>query len=68
MKFAAMTGHYRDWRKKYIDAGDFMSVVEKNAKLNLVLLAELGELHYPGAGAELLKYVEDARSGRKLEI
>lgn len=68
MKFAAMTGFYRKLAKKYIDAGDFASIVEKNKKLNLDLLHELGELHYPGGGAEIKKYVEDARAGKRMEI
>jgi hypothetical protein len=44
MKFTAMVGHYRLPRKKHIDAGDFMSIVEKNSKLDLDFLQELGEL------------------------
>jgi hypothetical protein len=68
MKFTAMVGHYRKPRKKHIDAGDFMSMVEKNHNLNLDFLRELGELQYAGGGAELLRYIEDTRAGRMLEI
>lgn len=68
MKFAAMTGFYRKQAKKYLDASDFMSMVEKNSVLNLGLLIELGELRYSGGGAELVKYVEDARAGKRMEI
>ncbi len=68
MKFAAMTGHYRNLRKKYMDISDFISLVEANKKIDLSLLAELGELHYEGGGKEVVQYVADARAGRKLEI
>jgi hypothetical protein len=68
MKFAAMTGHYRKFGKKYLDAGDFISIIEKNKKLNVELLKELGELQFAGGGSDLLKYVDDARAGRRLEI
>ncbi len=68
MKFASMTGHYRNLRKKKQDAVDFMSVVERNTEINEELLRELGELVYPGGGADVLKYVEDVRAGRNLEI
>lgn len=68
MKFSAMTGHYRRQEKKYLDAADFVSMINKNKKLDLDLLHELAELQYSGAGAELLKYVEEARAGRSLRI
>ena len=68
MKWSAMTGHYRNWGKKHLDAADFISVVEKNQKLNFALLRELGELRYERGGSELIGYVEDARAGRRLEI
>lgn len=68
MKFTAMTGHYRPLPKKYQDVADFQSVVEKNKKLDMTLLHQLGERRYPGGGKELLGYVEDARAGRRMEI
>jgi len=68
MKFAAMTGHYRRLEKKHYDAGDFIAMVRQNAEIDMVLLREIGELVYSGGGAEIVKYVEDVRAGRKLEI
>ena len=68
MKFGAMTGHYRKPEKKLYDAGDFTGMVRKNKTIDLVLLRELGELVYPGGGAEVVSYVEDVRNGRRLEI
>lgn len=68
MKFASMTGHYRNYEKKFIDAGDFASMVRKNQNVDLSLLAELGELVCAGGGADVVKYLEDARAGKPLEI
>ena len=68
MKFAAMTGHYRKSAKKIYDAGDFASMVTHNKKIDLTLLAELGELSFPGGGKEIVQHVQDARAGRMLEI
>jgi hypothetical protein len=68
MKFAAMTGYYRREIKSYYDAGDFAGMVKNNKVIDLDLLLQLGELHYPGGGAEALKYVEDVRAGRRLEF
>jgi len=67
-KFAAMVGHYRPQEKRIQDGADFLSMVAANTKIDLKLLAELAELIYPGAGAEAVKYVEDARAGRRFEI
>jgi len=68
MKFGAMTGHYRKVEKKFYDAGDFAGMIRKNKVIDLVLLRELGELVYPGGGAEVVNYVDDVRHGRRLEI
>jgi hypothetical protein len=68
MKFRAMTGHYRPQAKKYLDAGDFLSMLKTYPDHKSELLRELGELVYPGGGADIVKYVEDGRTGRKLLI
>jgi hypothetical protein len=68
MKFASMTGHWRKLEKKYSDASDFASMARHNPAINEGLLRELGELVYPGGGVDLVRYVEDVRAGRKLEI
>lgn len=66
-KFAAMVSPNRQERKKYLDAADFMSIVEKNASaIRLDRLRRLGERVYPGGGAEILQLVEDAKAGRRL--
>ena len=43
-------------------------MVEANAKINLDLLRELGDLVYAGGGAFVVKLVADARAGRRLEF
>lgn len=68
MKFAAMTGHYRNFDKKYYDAGDFSGMVRKNKIIDFSLLRELGELVFVDGGAQIIKYVEDVCAGRRLEI
>lgn len=66
-KFAAMVSPNREERKKYLDAADFMSIVEKNwSAIRLSRLRRLGERVYPGGGAEILQLVEDAKAGRRL--
>jgi hypothetical protein len=68
LKFAAMTGYFRNLQKKYSDASDFIGMARPGVKLDMKLLKELGELVYSGGGEHLIQYVEDARAGRKLEI
>ncbi|MEI6233239.1 MAG: nucleotidyl transferase AbiEii/AbiGii toxin family protein [Planctomycetota bacterium] len=67
MKFAAMTGHYRNLVKKYKDASDFIDIATLN-KVDLPLLKELGELVFSGGGEQIVKYLGDARAGNRLEI
>jgi hypothetical protein len=68
LKFAAMTGQVRNLQKKYSDASDFIGMARPGVHLDMELMKELGELVYTGGGEHLLRYVEDARAGRKLEI
>jgi hypothetical protein len=68
-KFAAMVSPNRAVNKKYLDAADFMSMVEANASsIRLAQLRRLGERVYPGGGAEILQLVEAAKAGRRLEF
>jgi len=68
-KFAAMISPNRTADKKHLDAGDFINVVRKNHEaINLAKLSKLGELVYHGGGDELVRYVEDAKAGKTLEI
>ncbi len=68
-KFAAMTSPLRRQAKKFVDAGDFVDVVENNRDvLDLTKMRRLAEKVYPGGGAEVMKLVEDILAGRKIEI
>jgi hypothetical protein len=68
-KFAAMVSPYRAVKKKHLDAGDFISMVEKNqSAIRLPRLRRLGERVYPGGGAEIIRLVDDAKAGRRMEF
>jgi len=58
-KFAALVSPYRQWEKKSYDAADLRSIMKPNAAtLDRNLLQELGDLVYPGGGAELLEFLQ----------
>jgi hypothetical protein len=68
-KFAAMVSPNRLERKKYLDAADFMAMVERNASaIRSARLRRLGERVYVGGGTEILRLVEDSKVGRRLEF
>lgn len=68
MKFAAMISLTRADYKKYRDASDFIRMVQVNETIDLVKLAELGELVYPGGGAELTQKMGEVRAGKKIRL
>lgn len=68
LKFASMTGLRRQLKDKYQDAHDFIGMVQNNRKIELSQLRDFGELAYPGGGGDLVKMVEDARAGKRLEL
>jgi hypothetical protein len=67
-KFTSMTSPWRRPGDRHVDAGDFIRMIEANAKIHMKLLEELGELVYPGGGAQLVKMIADVRAGKTLEI
>lgn len=67
-KLSAMASPHRRQADKLIDGGDFIRIVEANAKINLDLLIELGDLVYAGGGKFIVKLVSDARAGKRLEF
>lgn len=68
-KFAAMRCPGRPQEKRFLDAADFMTMVEKNSSaIRPARLRRLGERVYPGGGAEILQLVEDAKAGRRIEF
>jgi hypothetical protein len=66
MKCGAMLSPYRDEKKKYYDAGDFIAMVQANPALDEDRLLQLGELSYEGGGKGILEMVRKARAGEKL--
>jgi hypothetical protein len=68
-KFAAMVSPNRTTSKKYVDAGDFIDMVQHNsAAINRVKLRRLGDKVYPGGGEEVVRMMEDAKAGRHLQF
>jgi len=68
MKFAPMIRLHRKDADKYQDAHDFILMIQANANIDLNKVKELGELVYPGGGAELLEMVRRVRAGEKLNL
>lgn len=68
-KYAAMISLTREDDKKHTDASDFINMVRTNQeKIDSEKLRLLGETVYTGGGAEVVKYVEDIKAGRRLKI
>jgi hypothetical protein len=68
LKFCSMINLARPTDDRMQDAVDFSRAAKLQKKANLTLLRELGELVYAGGGEAIVKFVEDARAGRTLEI
>jgi hypothetical protein len=68
MKFAPMISVTRADHKKYMDAADFIRIVNVNPDINLAKLEELGDLVYPGGGKEILEKVRQVRAREKLVL
>ncbi len=68
-KFAAMVSHNRVPKKKFIDIGDFMDIVDFNRDaIDRKKLAKLGDRVYPNGGQELLRLVDDTLAGRTIQV
>lgn len=67
-KFASMISPLRRPPDRQQDAADFLRIVDANAKIKLDVLREMGDLVYLDGGGQLVKYVNDARAGKPLEI
>jgi len=50
------------------DAVDFSRAAKLHRKIDRELLRELGGLVYAGGGDAILKLIEDARAGRRLDV
>ena len=68
LKFAPMISLYRADKDKHQDAHDFLTMIEANPTIDLEKLSELGDLVYPGGGAEVVEMVRRARAGEKLNL
>ncbi len=68
MKFAPMISLNRADKDKLQDAHDFMYMIDSNPDINLEKLTELGDLVYPGGGAEIVEKVRQVRAGEKLKL
>jgi hypothetical protein len=68
LKFAAAISPYRADESRPQDRVDLVAIVRKQPELRQDVLAELGELIYPGGGKELVRFVEAVRSGKKAVI
>lgn len=66
MKFAAMISLHRRDADKHQDAHDFIRIVDVNPDINFDKLTLLGDLVYPGGGAEIVAKVQQVRAGEKL--
>jgi hypothetical protein len=66
MKFSAMISLTRADRDKFVDAGDFMYMVDSNPDIDHVKLRALGQLVYNGGGDEIVEKVRQVRAGEKL--
>jgi hypothetical protein len=68
LKFASMISLNPADADRYIDAHDFIHMVQANAEIDLETLAKLGELVYNGAGKAVVGYVHDIRAGKKISV
>jgi len=68
LKFHSMTNPTRPIDDRMQDAVDFSRAAKSQRNVDQALLKELGELVYSGGGEALLKLLDDARKGRRLEI
>jgi hypothetical protein len=68
-KYAALLSPNRASEKRYLDAGDFVSMVKKNYdRIDKDVLFSLGEMVKNQGGPEIAKFVEDAYADRPLPL
>jgi hypothetical protein len=66
MKFAAMVSPNRAEANRFLDAHDFIRMVQANKEVDRKKLAILGELVFSGGGPEVLEMVRKVHAGEKL--
>jgi hypothetical protein len=68
-KFAVMVSAERDMAEKFLDAGDFMNIVEAcQDEINFAKLKELADLTGEGEGDRIARLVRAIRSGRQIKM
>ena len=68
-KFAAMTSPHRTQKKKLIDGGDFLDMVEKNLQeIDRTKLRRLANKLWAGGGDEILEHLDDIAAGRPIRF
>jgi hypothetical protein len=68
-KFIAMLASNRRWAKRYLDAGDFINMVEHNRQaLDVEKLRRLAEKAQPGGGARIRAIIDDIDAGRRIQL
>ena len=68
-KYSALVSPYRSWSKKSYDAGDLRSIILPNPdRIDRDLIVEIAELIFPGAGAELLEFIDLAINNKPFPI
>lgn len=68
MKYAAMASPHRETEKKYLDASDFIRLVNSKEDLDLNKASKFVAHLYSGAGEEVKRYVQDVKSGKSLVV
>ena len=66
MKFSAMTSLYRADADKFLDAHDFMLMVQGNRDFDRKTVVELASLIYADGGKDVLEMVRKIQAGEKL--
>lgn len=68
MKFSAMTSLYRAEKDKYVDAHDFILLVENNPQFDSTKLSQLGSLIYEDGGKDVMEMARKVLAGEKLNL
>ncbi|MBC7821968.1 MAG: hypothetical protein IAG10_34205 [Planctomycetaceae bacterium] len=68
LKFYSMTNPTRAADDRMQDAVDFSRAAKLQHQVDRTVLHELGELVYAGGGDAVIKLLDDARAGRRLQI
>ncbi len=68
-KYAALVSPHRSAEKKALDEGDFISMASHNYEIiDLDILFSLAEMVKANGGAEIRRFVEQAKAGQRLGL